>query len=116
MAGSASKNSPNKKEAPRLQLLLFEALEVDGSSYMRWGIDAKTHLTADELEGALISPTLEHISTTAKCWALVLLRRHLDTALQQQYIQVADPANLWKQLAARFQHEKTIFLPQACND
>ena len=83
---------------------------------MRWSIYAKTHLTAEELEGALISPTPEHISTAAKSRALILLRRHLDIALQEQYLQTDDPAELWKQLAARFQHEKTIFLLQARND
>ena len=73
MAASASKNPPDKKEAPRLQPLLFEALEVDSSNYMRWSIDAKMNLTAEELEGALISPTLEHLYIAEKCWVLILL-------------------------------------------
>ena len=81
MAASASKNPPDKKEAPRLQLLLFEALEADCSNYMRWSINAKTHLIADELEGTLISPTPEHILIIAKCRALLLLRRHLNALL-----------------------------------
>ena len=116
MAASASKNQPDKKEAPHLQLLLFEALEADGGNYMKWSIDAKTNLTTEELEGTLIFPMPKYLSTAEKCWALVLLRRFLDTSLQQQYIQIDDLADLWKQLAARFQHDKTIFLPQARND
>ena len=55
MAASISKNPLDKKEAPRLQPLLFEALEANGDNYMRWSIDAKTNLTIEELEGALIS-------------------------------------------------------------
>ena len=94
MVASISKNPLDKKEVPRLQPLLFEAWEADGGNYMRWSIDAKTNLTAEELEGALISPTLEHLSTTEKCWTSILLRRHLDTSLQQQCIQIDDPTNL----------------------
>ena len=56
MAASTSKNPPDKKEASRLQPLLFKALEADGGNYMRWSIDAKMNLTVEELEGALIFP------------------------------------------------------------
>jgi len=116
MDASTSKNSPEKKKAPHLQPLLFGPLEADSNNYMRWSIDTKTHMTAEGWEGTLISPIPEGISTATKSWALVLLRRHLDTALQEQYIQIDDPAELWRQLAARFQHERTILLPQARND
>ena len=116
MTASASKIPPDKKEAPRLQLLLFRALEADGSNYMEWSVDAKTHLTPNELDNALTSPMPAHQSAATKCCALVLLRRHLDDSLRQQYIQIVNPVDLWQQLATRFQHEKTIFLPQARNN
>ena len=73
MATSTLKNPPDKKKAPCLQPLLFGALEADSSNYMRWSINAKMHLTAKEWDGALISPTPEHISTATKNWVLVLL-------------------------------------------
>ena len=50
-------------------------------------------------------------STLAK--ALQALRRHLDTSLRREHIQVEHPAELWAQLQTHFLHEKTIFLPQA---
>ena len=80
MAASASKNPLDKKEAPCLQPLLFEALEANDNNYMKWSINAKTNLTADEFKGALIFPTPEHISIAAKCRVLVLLRTHLDAS------------------------------------
>jgi len=96
MVASTSNIPSDKKKAPRLQLLLFGALKANGNNYMRWSIDAKTHLTTEEWEGALISPTPEHISTATKSRALVLLRKHLDIAFQEQYIQIANPAELWR--------------------
>ena len=78
MAVSALKNPLDKKEAPRMQPLLFEALAADGNIYLQWSIDYRTNLVAEELDDALISPTLEHISITEKAWALQLLQRHMD--------------------------------------
>lgn len=43
----------------------------------------------------------------------MILRRHLDHDLRLQYIQVSDPAKLWDQLKAQFDHQQTLFLPQA---
>ena len=34
---------------PKVQSLLFEALEADESNYLGWSIDVKTHLAAEQL-------------------------------------------------------------------
>ena len=56
------------------------------------------------------------LSTALKWKALLILKRHLDIFLRQQFLQVDDPHSLQKQLEAWFYHEKTIFFPQARND
>ena len=43
----------------------------------------------------------------------MILRRHLDHALRLQYLQIEDPAELWSELHAKFDHQQTLFLPQA---
>ena len=40
----------------------------------------------------------------------------MDQALRLQYLEVDDPADLWTQLQTRFDHQQTLFLPQARTD
>ena len=70
----------------------------------------------EELDGTLEPPISRDLPTTSKWKVFLILMRHLNTYLRQQYIQVEDPCTLWEQLEARFHHEKTIFLPHARND
>ena len=83
-------------------------------------MDAKTFLVAEELDD-MIQPTtqgpiVQGLPASVLAKALQALRRHLDTSLHREYIQVEHPAELWAQLQMRFLHEKTIFLPQARHD
>ena len=48
--------------------------------------------------------------------ALLILRRHINYALRNQYLLIEKSDELWKELKARFYHEKTIHLPQARSD
>jgi hypothetical protein len=61
-------------------------------------------------------PVLDNFTASKKSWALVFMRKHIDDSLEQQYLQIEDPTYLWRQLEARFRHEKTIFLPKAHHD
>ena len=114
MATLATKH---KKEdsRPKVQSLLFEALEANGCNYLEWSIDVKTYLVVEELEVA-INPKAKKILAVAQCKALLILRRHIDYSLRKQYLLIDKPEELWKELKARFSHEKTIHLPQARND
>jgi hypothetical protein len=114
MAEPSSKRP--KESNARIQPLSFEALEADGSNYLEWSINAKSYLCAEELDGTLESPTPRGLPATSKWKAFLILRRHLDNSLRQQYIYVNDPHTLWEQLETRFHHEKTIFLLQARNN
>jgi hypothetical protein len=91
-------------------------LEADGRNYLKWCIDVKAHLVADELEGIMNYPVLDNFTASKKSWALVFMRKHIDDSLEQQYIQIEDPTDLWRQLEAKFCHEKMIFLPKAHHD
>ena len=116
MASSTSKSLLEKKVAKSIQPLTFPELEVDGRKYLKWCIDVKAYLVVDDLEGILNYPVPDNFTTSQKSWALVFMRKHIDDSLEQQYLQIEDLADLWRQLEARFCHEKTIFLPKACND
>ena len=109
--------SKDKKEEtkPKVQSLLFEALEADDSNYLRWSIDVKTHLAAEELDAAINSKAKE-ISVAMQSKALLILRRHIDYSLRDQYLLIEKPDELWKELKARFFYEKTIHLSQARSD
>ena len=100
----------------RTQTLMFDALEPDGSNFLEWNNDVSTYLCAEELDGTLDAETARTLPSPRKWQALLIIRRHMDASLRQQYIQVHEPAELWTQLQAWFKHEETLFLPQAHND
>lgn len=99
--------------SPSLQPLIFNPLSPDGHNYLEWYNDIHTYLSAEDLSVALSTNTSDDIPIIQKWQALLVIRRHLDHSLRQQYIEIKDPAELWTQLKARFQHEKPFFLPQA---
>jgi hypothetical protein len=86
MATLATKRPPEGKA--RVQTLLFEALEADGSNYLEWSIDARSYLCAEELDGSLAATPSADILASSTWKALLILRRHLDISLLKQYIQV----------------------------
>ena len=100
----------------RTQTLMFDALEPDGTNFLEWNNDMTTYLCAEELNGTLHQATAEDLPPTYRWQALLIIRRHMDASLRQQYVQLDNPAELWAQLQARFKHEQTLFLPQARND
>ena len=52
MATSMPKDKKDEGKL-KVQSLLFEALEADGSNYLGWSIDVKTHLAAKQLGEAI---------------------------------------------------------------
>ena len=109
-----------------MHALMFAPLSSDGSNFLEWVNDAKVLLSAEDLAKTLTSPPPSTSTTptddtppippAAKWHTLMILRRHLDHALRLQYLQIEDPAELWAELHARFDHEQTLFLPQARAD
>ena len=84
MAASTSKQPPDKET--KIQPLLFKALATNGTNYLEWSIDVKSHLSAEGLETMLNSSTLTNIPATSRWKAMVILRKYLHTSLRLQYI------------------------------
>jgi hypothetical protein len=116
MVFSTSKSPLEKKVAKNIQPLTFSKLEADGRNYLKWCINVKVYLVADDLEGILNYLVPDNFTASQKSWALVFMRKHIDDSFEQQYLEIEDPKNLWRQLEARFCHGFTIFLPKARND
>ena len=49
---------------------------------MKWCIDVKAHLIADELEGVLTFPVPVNFTAAQKSWAIVFMRKHIDDTLE----------------------------------
>ena len=101
---------------PKIQSLLFEALDADRINYLEWSNDAKAYLAAEDLDGTVKEETTATTTAASKWKALLMMRRHLDYSLKKQYLQIDTPHDVWRQLKKRFLHEKTIYLPQARSD
>ncbi|CAA0829988.1 Unknown protein, partial [Striga hermonthica] len=48
-----------------------------------------------------------------KTKTMIFLRHHLNEALKNKYLTVKDPADLWKALKERYDHQKMVILPRA---
>lgn len=113
---TTSKNPLDKVEPSRLQPLLFEALKSDGSNYLKWSATVEMHMIAEEVAGAIETPNPAEVSDLEKAWTNLLLQKHLDKPLQDQYVQERNPAILWRTLATRFSQERRLHLPRAQHD
>ena len=100
----ASASTKPQEPQPWLQALMFPALEGNGSNYLEWTIDAKTHLTTKELDGAIkvldqgTHLAVEDLPASVHSKALQALCSHLGYSLRKECIQIEDPAELWQQL------------------
>lgn len=106
---------PNHHPHP-YKALMFEPLHVDGHNYLLWSNDINTYLSAEELVGRLTLETIDDVPIAHVWQTLLIIHRHLDTSLKQQYLHIQNPAELWIQLESRSHHEKFIYLPQARAD
>ena len=102
------------KKMANLNKLDFTALEVSGRNYIKWTQDVKLHLTAMKLRATIIPDGIAPDEKKAN--AMIFIRKHMEEALQNEYLGEEDPLALWTALEERFNHQKTIFLPEARND
>ena len=112
MATTTHHQSPDNK----IQALSFLPLTDDGINFLEWVNDAKAFPPADNLTNTLELNDEIEIEPIYKSQTMLLLRRHLSQSLRLQYITVTEPDKLWSLLHARFDHQQTLFLPQARND
>ena len=96
-----------------LSKLEFHALELNGSNYLTWVIDAEIQLDANKL-GETIKEE-NKASTQSKAEAIFLLRHHLSEDLKTEYLIVKDSSVIWKSLKDQ-DHLKTLILSQVNYD
>ena len=97
-----------------LNKLDFVALEVSGRNYLKWTQDVKLHLTAKKMRTTINADNVA--SESVKATMMIFIRKHMQEALQTEYLAEEDPRSLWVALEERFDHQKAIFLPEAMND
>ncbi|KAL0367808.1 UNVERIFIED_CONTAM: hypothetical protein Sradi_3670900 [Sesamum radiatum] len=90
-----------------LTKLDFIALDVSGTNYLSWVLDAELHLASNKLGETIKENTSASEQDCAK--AMILLRHHLHESLKSQYLTVKSPFQLWKSLKDRFDHQKTQY-------
>ncbi|KAL0339356.1 UNVERIFIED_CONTAM: hypothetical protein Sangu_1457700 [Sesamum angustifolium] len=94
-----------------LTKLNFIALDVSGTNYLSWVLDAELHLASNKLGETIKENITASEQDCAK--AMILLRHHLHESLKSQYLTLKNPFQLWKSLKDRFDHQKTVILPRA---
>lgn len=92
----------------------FGKLDPQGIEYHRWVTDVENALTAKAII-TTIQPLNEDLinqpTSTMKAQAVIIMRRHLDPALQWQYMNVKDPRASWLALEDRFGNVADTLLP-----
>ena len=56
----ASVSTKDQDPPARLQALIFLVLETNGENYLEWAIDARMHLTMEELDDTIGDPDREN--------------------------------------------------------
>ena len=89
----------------------FHVLDVSGNNYQSWKLYIELHLQWKGLADTLV----EYGEAIAKdkANALIFMRCHLHDSLKVQYLMVWDPLELWTKLKERYDHIKSVVLPQA---
>ena len=97
-----------------LTKLDFAALNLFGNNYLPWVLDMEIHLDAMGLGDTIV----EGNSTSARdrANAIVIIRRHIQEELKNEYLTVKDPLVLWTNLKDRYDQQRLMVLPKAQYD
>ncbi|XP_024004746.1 uncharacterized protein LOC112081921 [Eutrema salsugineum] len=94
-----------------IQKVEYEALTVSGDNYLKWALDTKIYFNSKSLGECIKDPNTA--TQTERYSAIFIIRHHLAESLKQQYLTLEDPLELWVALKKRYDHQKTVILPQA---
>ena len=106
----------------KLSSLVYEPLHANGSNFTKWNLDTQTYLNFENIAKALDledeNPELEYetLPATARWHTLMILQRHINPTLHNQYMHIRDPTLLWAELTTRFRDQDMLYLPQARAD
>ena len=92
----------------------FVALDISEKNYLSWVLDAEIHLDSMGLGDTIKQGNAASLKDRAK--AMIFLRRHLHEGLKSEYLTLKDPADLWRSLKDRYDHQKTVILLKARYD
>ncbi|KAK9948440.1 hypothetical protein M0R45_004013 [Rubus argutus] len=96
----------------------FPLLDVAGKNYLDWSQDIQNHLDAQGLLDVIYEEDNREIPVTREmnAKAMILFRRHMSDSMKSEFVAVSSPKELWDSLKDRFDHQKTIWLPEARHD
>nr|XP_043616421.1 uncharacterized protein LOC122588381 [Erigeron canadensis] len=94
-----------------LAKLEFAALDITGKNYLSWVLDAEIHLDANNLGDTIKEENTASAQDKAK--AMIFLRHHIHKSLKNEYLTVKDSLVLWTNLKSRYDHQKSVILPNA---
>ncbi|KAM5584967.1 hypothetical protein ABKV19_004379 [Rosa sericea] len=108
-----------------LNKLSFAPLETTGAGYHKWVRDVRQHLKADGILSTIQEPSQDVLTpqqATAfeankaqreanEAKAIILMTRHMNDALQNEYLNEEDPRKLWVELEQRFGNVRDSLLP-----
>lgn len=94
-----------------IQKVEFEALNVSGDNYLQWALDTKIFLNSKGLGECIIDGNTASLKDRFQ--AIFHIRHHLAESLKNQYLTIENPLDLWVALKKRYDHQKTVLLPQA---
>lgn len=95
----------------KINNLDFAALMVSGENYLKWALDIKIALRSKGLGDCIEADN--HAPSKDRYKAISLMRHHLAEPLKDQYLIVENPLDLWTELKNRYDHQRTVALPQA---
>ena len=97
-----------------LTKLDFAALNLSGNNYLPWVLDMEIHLDAMGLGDTIVEGN--SASARDRTNAIVIIRRHIQEELKNEYLTVKDPLVLWTNLKERYDQQRLIVLPKAQYD
>lgn len=96
----------------------FEILDVAGKNYLDWSQDIQNHLDSQGLLDVIYDVNDREVEVTREmnAKAMILFRRHISSTMKSEFVDINSPKELWDNLKDRFDHQKTIWLPEARHD
>ena len=91
--------------------LEFVALDIKGTNYLSWKLDAEMYLNEKGLEDTIKEEN--NASKQHRAKVIIFLRHHIHDDLKNEYLTVKDPLVLWNNISERYDHLKLVVLPKA---
>ena len=106
-------------QALQIEKCLFPPLALDGSNYMTWMVHVEGNLMAKDLFNTVSAHFNDGENSNSRkkgAEAFIFILHHLYLSLQNQYFSIKNPSTLWKQLKARFDHQRIVLGPNTLHE